>query len=65
MCSQNLLITCHVHCKVHKICKLKASIFNTEPLSQQQGHEFVLISGLNYNNENRIDKIVRAAPLRN
>lgn len=51
--------------QTHKICKLKASICNTEPLSQQQGHEFVLISGLNYNYENRINKIVRAAPLRN
>lgn len=48
MCSQNLSITCHVHCKAHKICKLKASICNTEPLSKHQGHEFVFISGLNY-----------------
>ena len=44
--------------KAHKICKLKAGICNTEPLSKQQGHEFVLISDLNYNNENRINKIV-------
>ena len=58
MCSHNRLTTRYVHCKARRICKLKVSICNTEPLSKHQGHEFILISSLNYNNENHINKIV-------